>query len=106
MTATLFSLLLIIVIALLARRRFAERKVKSEWKQEVGRSSDTPMRVSRFNEMDGFVRSNRCFCGGTPKIISEGTRTFDATTLRVIKGECIRCEEELYFFFQLDELSH
>ena len=106
MTALLFSLLLIVTIATLCHRRWRERRAQREWTDKIGRSPENPLVINRFNQIDDFVLTNRCRCGGISQTISEGTRTFNNTALKVVKAECIRCEEELYFFFQIDTLVH
>ncbi len=90
----------------LAQRRWAKNRARKAWLSRPGYSPENPVVVSRFDEMDHFVHGQRCLCGGSCITRTEGSLSFGTLALRVVRGECDRCEEEMAFFFELPEIEH
>ena len=97
---------IIVVLLSFWLKKKRRKDVRSLWSQYPGRNPNTPINIERFNEMDSFVRRQRCFCGGVPQVVSEGSKTMGNDNLRVIRADCPECEEELYFFFKMKQMLH
>ena len=90
----------------MGRKALAKRRALAAWRARPGCSPENPLVVARFDEMDNFVHAQRCICGGSCVMRTEGSLSAGTVALRVVRGECDRCEEELAFFFELPEIQH
>jgi len=106
MTSSLFAIVLLVVITTLWMRKRARNRTQSIIEDGVGRNAVRPLVVSRFDEMDTFLRAQRCHCGGRTDVVSEGSKYVDGVQLRVVRADCDDCSEELYFFFRLNHVLH
>ena len=105
LSALIFVLAIIISVVVLSIRRLKMRRGRRAWASLSGHSPQTALSISRFDEMDRFVRQTRCPCGGLLKVVSEGSREVAGHKLRVSRCECNRCESELDFFFDMTEVK-
>ena len=106
MTSLLFVIAIFLVLLSFWVKRKKKSDIKSLWRQAPGRNHHEPIEIERFDEMDYFVRRQKCFCNGSLEVVSEGSKTIDGQNLRVIRADCGECEEELYFFFKMNQLLH
>ena len=106
MTSVLFVIAIALVLITLGARRKKKTNTKAIWAQFPGRNAKDPIDIQRFDAIDEFVRRQRCFCGGIPDVVSEGSKMIGNENLRVVRADCGECEEELYFFFRLEEMLH
>ncbi len=100
------ALVLVGCIGVMTHRRAAKRRAQEAWRSKPGCRPEMPLKVARFDEMDDFVHAQRCHCGGSCVLRSEGSLSAGAVAMRVVRGECDRCEEEMSFFFELPEIEH
>ena len=106
MTSALFALAIGLVLITFWQKRKKATNAKAVWSQFPGRNPNEPIDIERFDAIDVFVRKQRCFCGGIPDVVSEGSKTIGRENLRVVRADCGECEEELYFFFKVGEMLH
>lgn len=84
-----------------ARRWWARRAVDKLRLTTPGFSADNPLVVTRPKELDDALSSIRCFkCGGSVKPLGETPRL----GLRVARGQCVDCEEDVDFYFVTKQL--
>ncbi len=93
-------------VGVMAQRYVAKRSARKVWLERPGCSASSPVQVSRFDDIDSFVRAQRCTCGGRCVLRSEGGTSEGAIAVRVVRGECDRCEDEMSFYFELSEVQH
>ena len=106
MTSALFAIAIALVLVTFWARRKKSTSAKAIWSQFPGRNPNDPIAVQRFDAIDEFVRHQRCVCGGIPDVVSEASKMIGNENLRVVRADCGECEEELYFFFRIDEMLH
>jgi len=91
-------------VMFMRRRRFSS--ARNTISAQPGRNPEHAVPVTRFDDMDRFILSNRCFCGGRLETISEGSLQSAAGSLRVVHTECWQCEEPHDFFFETSKIAH
>ena len=101
MTASIFVAAIGLVLLTWWWQNRERREAVSTLEKGPGRSASNPLRVSRFDEMDKFIASQRCHCAGHLSVVSEGGKVIEGVKLRVIRSDCERCEAENYFYFIL-----
>jgi hypothetical protein len=106
MTALFFVIAITLAVGTVGYKSLTRRKRRRLWSTQTGCSPQKPVVVRRFDEMNHFVAMQRCPCGGRPSTVSEGSRSIHKMTIRVIRAQCVECEEELDFFFNLTHLEH
>ena len=106
MTALFFVIAIALALGTLSYKALTRKKRRRLWNSQTGCSPLIPVVIRRFDEMNHFVSMQRCPCGGKPSTVSEGSRSMHKMTIRVIRAQCVECEEELDFFFNLTNLEH
>ena len=106
MAAALFAVAFFVVAGLLVARRLRASARRRRHLAAEGRSPGRPWSITRFDEIDAKVSSERCTCGGRLSVISEGSRTLDGHSARVVHCECLECEEEHDLFFVQTMVLH
>ena len=106
MTSLLFAAVIAIVLGVKLTKYLKGRSARKSFEQAEGNHPDRPLKIQRFDQMDGHLQDNRCPCGGKWIMRSEGTKSSSALRLRVIHAECSRCETETDFFFDLETMQN
>lgn len=95
--------LLLVVIALAAKRLSSARAARAEL-SEPGRSPETAIVVPSFREVDARASRERCApCEVFLRQTGEGSREVEGKKLRVVRLGCSRCDLERELFFVVDQ---
>lgn len=106
MTAALLAALIAVGWRLLKRRLDRTRNA-SVAAQLPGLSPDKAIGAPSFGEMDDVLRRFPCpRCGGSLISMGEGTQHHHGRELRVVRLECLRCEEPCRLYFDLEAVVH
>jgi hypothetical protein len=106
MLGLVFTLAFALVASLVARRWYVVRRRQRIWARRPGFSSERPVAIRRYDELDEHTREARCSCGGTLRVRSEGGASTPAYNVRVVHTECARCEHNWDLFYDLSHLVH
>lgn len=101
-----FGITILLAVAALFWRRHTKRATRAHLRARPGWSLATALGVTRFDEIDAFLRGARCGCGHEWVVLGEDGRTVDFVALRVVRAECTRCEAPQDFFFRMNEVIH
>ena len=83
------------------RRR--ARRYREEFLATItGYSIEHALRVESYEDMDAFLRKLKCPCGGRLESTGESSRS----QARVVRTECVECEEECFLYFDLRDARH
>ena len=106
MVSLLFAAAITIALGVKTVQYVKSRSKRKGFESIQGNHPDRPLKIQRFDQMDGHLQDNRCPCGGKWMMRSEGSKSVGTTRLRVVHAECTRCETETDFFFDLEELQN
>ncbi len=106
MTGWIFAVALVVAMTAMGTRSLRRKTRLAAVRRAVGRSPERPLPIRSFHELDAAVDAARCACGGELDRIGEGSRTTPTGSLRVVRCECLACEEGIDLFFDLAELRH
>lgn len=99
----------ILLALLLAMGVVGARALRKAWKRRQyqalraavpGYSADHPALLSSARAIDEVVEAARCHCGGRVKNLGETTRL----GLRVVRGRCVECDDDVDLYFVLPKL--
>jgi hypothetical protein len=102
----LFALAIGAVVVVWIRRRRLRGRGRALSAALPGRSPEQALPFARFDEIDAHVRRARCHCGGHLRLVSEASRSWGETAVRVVHCECTTCEDEHDLFFEQSEVLH
>lgn len=71
------------------------RRAKAERAATPGFSADNPIVLKSGKQMDEAIGNARCTCGGRVMSLGETPRL----GLRVARGRCVECEEDVDLYF-------
>jgi hypothetical protein len=79
------------------KRRWAKARSARARAQTPGFSADNPIVLRSSGQLDEALAAARCECGGRLKSLGETTRL----GLRVARGRCVECDEDVDLYFVL-----
>ncbi|MBL8917945.1 MAG: hypothetical protein JNJ54_03720 [Myxococcaceae bacterium] len=79
------------------KRRWAKSRSARARAKTPGFSADNPLVLRSGLRIDEAVAAARCECGGVVKPLGETTRL----GLRVARGRCVECDEDVDLYFVL-----
>lgn len=108
MGAFIFAVVIVVAIVVVLVGRSPKEKAydayKIEREQREGHTPEQAWTIHHPDEMDKYVRRQRCHCGSKIWKRSEGTPP-DAPQVRVAVCECYRCEEVIRLYFEIEYLN-
>ena len=105
MTALVFTLAIVVALAVTILRHIRRRGVANAWRRVPGHSREAPAKITRFDDIEALLRRDACLCGGRLVAVSEGSVAGDAS-VRVVVAECARCEEQARLYFEQTQILH
>ena len=106
MTSLLFTVAILAAVVAVAMRRLSLARRRRVMRQGPGSSEERSIAVRSFGEMDAFIDSRACPCGGSYDRTGEGTRERAGRRYRVARLVCGTCEQGLEVFFDTTEILH
>ena len=100
------AIALVVALAFSARRLSRKRRLARLMSQLPGGHARNALHVVSFEDIDERIRARRCPCGGRYEVRGEGSRVFREKRLRVVRVECVTCENEASVHFDVTELFH
>lgn len=83
-----------------AKRRWAKSRSARARATTPGFTADNPIVLRSASQLNEAVAAARCECGGRVQALGETTRL----GLRVARGRCVECEEDVDLYFVLPHL--
>lgn len=102
----LFVVAIALALVVMGAKRLTQWRVKKEWQAIPGHHPNNPVSITRFDEIDSHIEKSRCTCGGPWLKKHEGSKSSAHARCRVLHAECSWCEEEVDFFFDLEQMAH
>lgn len=106
MTGLLIAVVLVVAIAAVGTRRVRRRRLDRADATRAGSSTERPIYIRSFTEMDDHLSGMWCRCGGYLERLGEGTREMAGRRYRVARLACQECERVREVFFDATELVH
>lgn len=97
---------LVVAMGTLGGRMVRRRLISRRARRALGRSPAKPWELASFHELNTGIGASRCHCGGQLHVLGEGSRSTPHGELRVVRSECVVCEDEVDIFFRVAELRH
>jgi hypothetical protein len=106
MIGVVLSLALFAALAASARRMQKRRRIAAVASSLPGASPESAILLDDLGELDAALRARRCICGGFLQSLGERSEPRDGRMLRVVRGECGRCEKVQSVYFDTATLLH
>jgi hypothetical protein len=106
MMVVLFTLAIVAAVVSLGVRRLRRQRLRRAAGHRLGSSSERPIQVRSYGEMDEHLAQRWCVCGGYLERMGEGSRTAGGRQLRIARLRCQECEETSEVFFDTTEVLH
>ena len=102
----LFAVVVLLAATVWVARGWRARGRRQRMATGPGTSMERAIPVRSFDDIDSFVRAQRCGCGRRLRTTGEGTRQSGPQRFRLTRLACDDCEEETVLFFDVSELVH